>query len=129
MKRLEIIKLDNLDNLTKLLLDELIKLKAIFENEEQSRKDASFFEYVKNETKQLFQLLDEWEKVATHFVTIQKLSLHKQQIEATKDNMRTLILHSYYKDVRKRRYMEIYKSCQFIFQQIIKEFSDERPTN
>lgn len=126
---MEIIKLDNLDNLTKLLLDELIKLKAIFENEEQSRKDASFFEYVKNETKQLFQLLDEWEKVATHFVTIQKLSLHKQQIEATKDNMRTLILHSYYKDVRKRRYMEIYKSCQFIFQQIIKEFSDERPTN
>lgn len=126
MKRIDI---DNLNNLTTQLLDELKILPQIYENNEEPSKDKTFFQYVRNETKVLFDMLDEWEKLAEDFVLQRRSGVHLHQIQATKNNMQTLILHSYYKDVRKRRYMEIYKSCKFIFQQVLKELSNEGSTD
>lgn len=121
--------MEKLGALTKELLNELNELQQIYENGKEPSKDKTFFQHVRNETKVLFDMLDEWEKLAEDFVLQRSSGVHLHQIQATKDNMQTLILHSYYKDVRKRRYMEIYKSCKFIFQQVLKELSNERSTD
>lgn len=118
--------MEKLGALTKELLNELNELQQIYENGKEPSKDKTFFQYVKKETESLYDKLDKWEKFATDLIKRGKLVLHLSQIEATKDNMTALIMHSYYKDVRKRRYMDIYKSCQFIFQQLLKELTNER---
>ena len=81
MKRIDI---DNLNNLTTQLLDELKILPQIYENNEEPSKDKTFFQYVRNETKVLFDMLDEWEKLAEDFVLQRSSGVHLHQIQATR---------------------------------------------
>lgn len=110
-----------IDGITEQLIHVLDNLKAKFDEGKKTPKDDTYFFYVKKETDPIFDLLDEWEKTAIELIKQNKLLLHEQQIVATKDNMKALLLHSYYFDVRKRRYMEIYKSIHYIFKQMVKE--------
>ena len=78
---------------------------------------------MKQEVDPVLDLLDEWEQGSLKLIDNGATSLHPQQIDSTRENMRTLLLHSYYKDVRKRRFMEMYKSCYYIFKQLKKELA------
>src|SRR5690625_1001661 len=118
--------MDNLQILTEQLLNHLSVLKEKFENNEPPSSNRSFFLFVKEETTSVFQLLEKWEKITLETIQNQNSSLHPQQITSTKENMEALLLHSYYIDVRKRRYMEMNKSCRYIFNQLIKELEDEK---
>lgn len=106
---------------TEQLMHQLNELKNTYEEGKEPAKDRAFFLYVKQETEPIFHLLDEWEALAIDLINKQQISIHEQQIHATKDNMKRLMMHSYYADVRKRRYMDIYKSCKYIFNQLLKE--------
>lgn len=113
--------MDELIVLTKQLKSTLEDLIVIFNNEEQPRKDKHFFAYIQSETKDIFDQLDMWEELAINEANAGNIRLREEQIVTTRDNITALVFHSYYKDVRKRRYMEINKSCHFILQQILKE--------
>lgn len=108
---------------TKQLSKYLDQLRQIFlENEPPEHfSDRAFFTKMKTETTPIYQLLDEWEQLAMASVKNREVPIHPQQIQATKENFELIILHSYYIDIRKRRYMELYQSIQYIFEQILQD--------
>ena len=101
----------------------LEQLKQIFLNNAPPEhiSDRIFFTKMKTETEPIYQLLDKWEQLAMTSVKNREVSIHPQQVQSTKENYELIILHSYYIDVRKRRYMEIYQSIQYISEQILQD--------
>lgn len=99
--------------------------KERFVEGEKPAKERAFFMQVKEETDPIFNILDEWAALAMTLSEVNDIALYPQQIEATKENMQSLLLHSYYKDTRKRRFMEIYKSCYYIFAQLLKGTAED----
>lgn len=107
---------------TEKLLEEVNQCQDRFLSGEKPEKNREFFNAIRKEADETFNLLDGWVKQATVLVEQKEIKvLHLQQIEATKENVESLVLHSYYKDTRKRRFIEIYKSCYYIFAQVLKE--------
>lgn len=107
--------MNKINELTDQLLIALEEGQNRFLNQEKPHTDRAFFNMVKKEADPVFQLLDEWVQEATSQINDRTLDLHPQQIDATKENMESFVLHSFYQDTRKRRFMEIYKSCYYIF--------------
>lgn len=115
----------DLKDITEELLRNLTTLKIQYEKNTapENKKDKAYFEYVKKETTPIFDRLEKWEKEALTMTKERKINVHPQQIASTKENMELLLMHSFYMDVRRKRYMELYKSIRFIFDQIIEELS------
>jgi|SRR5690625_2127450 len=109
---------------TEQLIQLLDTLEETFREEREVERDRNYFHYVKNETNDYFILLDEWEKAALALAEEGRTKVYPEQISTTIENMKTLIMHSYYQDVRKRRYMEIKKSCHYIFILSIEEMNE-----
>ena len=95
---------------TNQLLTNLDELFDVFNDEQEPSKDKAFFHYVERETTPIFETIEEWEELAEQAIRQNKVTLQQAQITSTKDSLKALILHSYYKDVRRRRYMDINKS-------------------
>lgn len=102
---------------TERLKEELILLKERFLTNEkpENKRDYEFFSYVKDKTTPIFLLIDEWEQSANELIQKREISIHPQQVASTKDNFELLLLHSYYIDVKKKRYMELYQAIQYVF--------------
>src|SRR5690625_4504067 len=109
--------------LTKKLKGELASLKRKLESDEgkKNERDRHYFEYVKADSSFLFELIEQWYELTVKFIDHHKSSIYEKQVRATKENFELLILHSYYKDVRKRRYIELNRSCRYVFDQLLKE--------
>lgn len=83
-------------------------------------RDKSFFLMMKEETKAIYELLESWEKDALQVVKEKQINVHPHQIKSTAENMELLILHSYYVDARRKRYMELNHSSHYIFDQLLR---------
>lgn len=96
-----------------------------YENNEkpENRRDMEFFEYVKHETKKPFEQIEQWEQEALKFVKNKDVSVHPQQIESTLENLRLVILHSYYIDARLRRFMNLHQSIKYVLDQLLKDMN------
>nr|WP_302328495.1 DUF1798 family protein [Salirhabdus salicampi] len=90
-------------------------------NEPVDKKDMDVFKKIKEETSPNFSLIEEWEKETNAHV--HKLSVFPNQIQNTRDNMELLLLHSYYIDVKRKRFMELYHSVDFVLKQIRQDIS------
>ncbi|ENH97307.1 hypothetical protein J416_04793 [Gracilibacillus halophilus YIM-C55.5] len=110
----------SLQNQTNELRSSLEKLRQhyITHDKPENKKDPDFFQYVKEETTPLFEHIDQWQKEAEKFVQHREVNVHPQQVEDTAENVKLLLLHSYYIDVRRKRYMELYHSVLYVFQLI-----------
>ena|SRR5690625_2831051 len=108
---------------TKQLKKHLDILKEKFEenNPPKHISDKEFFLNMKEETAPIYELLDNWEEKALAFVKNKHVNVHPHQIISTKENIELILLHSYYIDARKRRYMELNQSSHYIFDQILSE--------
>jgi hypothetical protein len=108
---------------TNLLKNHLIRLKDIFEinNPPENLKDRDYFFKVKEETTPVYQLLDEWEEAALKVVKERKAKIHPQQITSTKENMELVLMHSYYVDTRRKRYMELHNSILYVFDLLLED--------
>ncbi|RLL48238.1 DUF1798 family protein [Oceanobacillus piezotolerans] len=108
-------------NQTEQLLKHLHLLRERFEIETppENLKDRDFFQKVKQETSPIYDLIAAWEEAALIAVKTREVTVHPHQVTSTRENMELLLMHSYYKDVRRRRYMEYYKSIQYIFEQLL----------
>ncbi|WP_244535174.1 DUF1798 family protein [Gracilibacillus kekensis] len=81
----------------------------------ENKRDPEFFAFVKEQTEPIFIKVDKWYEEALVFVKNRDVQVHPQQIESTEENIKLLLLHSYYIDVRKKRYMELYQSVLYVF--------------
>lgn len=114
-----------LKSLTQQLKQHLNKLKERYEEHDppKNRRDKDHFEMVKRETTPIYRLLEEWEEIALRAVKERVVNIHPQQVISTKENMELVLMHSYYIDARRKRYMELNHSIHYIFDQIINELS------
>ena len=106
-------------NETKQLIHALDLLEAEYRSETDVDRSRSYFNKIKPEVDKYLLLVEGWGGYAHQLSEKGLLTIFPQQIDATVDNMRNLIMHSYYKDVRKRRYMEMKQSCYYVFTQSI----------
>lgn len=108
---------------TELLKHHLEQLKEIYEANEppENVSDKHFFLKMKESTGPIYDLLEEWEKQALALVKTRKVNVHPHQITSTRENMELLILHSYYVDARRKRYMELNHSSHYIFDQLLQD--------
>lgn len=104
------------------LKDYLSSLKEVYEQTSppEDRRDKAYFQMVREKTLPIYQLLEKWEELALNVIKEKKISVHPNQIVATKENMELLLMHSYYVDVRKRRYMELHKSVLYVLDQLLR---------
>lgn len=82
-----------------------------------------FFLKMKEETAPIYQLLEQWEEEALRLIKERCMSVHPHQVMSTKENIEMILLHSYYIDVRRKRYMELQQSSQYICDQILRDLS------
>lgn len=87
----------------------------------ENKRDPAFFSFVKTETAPIFELVDSWAKETAHEVKQRHLRIHPQQVASTKENVELLLLHSYYIDVREKRYMNLYNSVCYILDIILED--------
>src|SRR5699024_10108828 len=107
--------MDNCDDLNNQMLQAIEDGRNRFLNNEKPHTDRAFFNRVEEEADQIFELIEQWVDEAFDIVKNHKLNLHPQKINATEENIESFILHNNYHDKRKRKVMEIYKSCYYIF--------------
>ena len=109
------------DNLKQYLDD----LKEIYEKNAppENMNDKEFFNKLKKETAPIYDLLEKWEEKALLFVKNRAVNIHPHQITSTRENMELLILHSYYVDARRKRYMELNHSSHYILDQLLRDIS------
>lgn len=96
---------------------ELLSLKEYYLTHErpENKRDPELFLFVKENTEPVFNMVDKWYEEALSFVKDRSVNVHPQQIESTEENIKLLLLHSYYVDVRRKRYMELYQSVIYVF--------------
>lgn len=112
--------------LTKSLIQYTDQLERAFNDQTIKPENTPlFFEYVREHTEDVFEQLGKWESLLMTYVNNNRPIIAETMIASTKDNMNALIMHSYYKDVRRRRYMEIKRSCIYVFQAVLKEIVNE----
>ncbi|WP_458947114.1 DUF1798 family protein [Oceanobacillus sp. CAU 1775] len=111
----------NVEKQTEQLKKYLIDLKHRFENSAppENRRDPEFFQLVKRETTPVFNLLETWEEITLEQVKLKQVKVHPHQVASTRENMELLLMHSYFFDARKKRYMDLYQSVLYIFDQIL----------
>jgi len=95
----------------------------------ENRKDRNFFLKVKEETAPMYQLLEQWEENALKLVKGRKVNVHPQQVTSTKENMELMLMHSYYMDVKEKRFMELHNSIIYIFDQLLREIERNQPAS
>lgn len=113
----------NVTQQTEELKIHLIRLKNRFENTAppENRRDRDFFQVVKKETTPIYEALEQWEEAVLVLVKERRVNVHPQQVTATRENMELILMHSYFMDARRKRYMELYNSVSYVFDQIINE--------
>lgn len=117
----------NVTKQTEELKVHLIRLKNRFENTAppENRRDRVFFQMVKKETAPIYEALERWEEAALVLVKARKVNVHPQQVTATRENMELILMHSYFMDARRKRYMELHNSASYVFDQIINELDEK----
>ncbi|UOQ46460.1 YppE family protein [Halobacillus salinarum] len=87
------------------------------------KKDHEFFERVKSETKPYFEWNQTWREQAEEFVKARDVRVHPNQIKSTHENIEMLILHSYYLDVQRKRYKELFQSAHYVLDMILADLN------
>jgi hypothetical protein len=81
------------------------------------KKDREAFENIREITQPIFKVIDTWEELT--LATIHELPVMPNQVQNTKDNMELLLLHSFYHDVKRKRFMELYHSIDYVLKQMM----------
>ncbi|WP_277677955.1 DUF1798 family protein [Gracilibacillus dipsosauri] len=112
---------DHINTLEEILSD--LKEHYLANEKPENKRDPEFFQYVKEQTNPVFKEIEQWYQKAKAFVQNRSVSVHPQQIESTAENLRLLLLHSYYMDARKKRYMELFQSVTYVFDMLKRDLS------
>lgn len=110
---------------TKLFKDHADKLKERYEENKppENKKDREFFLMVKEYTAPIYKLLEEWEEETLAVVKERKVNVHPHQVTSTRENMELLIMHSFYIDAKRKRYMELNHSVHYVLDQLLSDLN------
>ncbi|MBP2078293.1 DUF1798 family protein [Oceanobacillus polygoni] len=110
---------------TESLKSHLNQLREKFDHNEApvDSRDRAFFLKVREETLPIYTLLEEWEATALKVVKNREAKVHPHQVASTRENMELLLMHSYYIDARRKRYMELYTSILYVFDLLLEDIS------
>lgn len=100
---------------------EKLKYRFLTSAPPEDRKDRDYFQMVKEETVPVYQLIAQWEEDALSIVKERKANVHPNQVVSTRENMELLLMHSFYMDTRKKRYMELYRSILYVFDLLLED--------
>lgn len=118
--------MQRIKQLTETLILQLDDLHEHFKKRDDiDTNTEQYFSYVKSELNDKFLLLEDWYRLTHEKIKNGQLNVPETMLESTKDNMEQLMLHSYYFDVRIRRYNEIKKSCLYVYHTILDEINDK----
>ena len=111
-------------SLTREMKNDIETWKDRYENAErpEDKRDRAFFSYVKAETAPFFRKIEKWNEQATVFVKNKEVKVHPQQVASTAENLELLLMHSFYLDVKRKRYMELHQSVHYVFDLLLIEF-------
>lgn len=119
------------------LQQDTMQLKQIIEERHQQfvesegsvdKSDRSFFDQVKEETRSMFELNNRWFEKAEVFVKNRHTSVHPNQVQSTHENIEMLILHSYYLDVHRKRFKELYQSVHYVLDMVLDDIKSNKPS-
>ena len=113
----------NLQKNTLTLKKELNQLLEHYQLNEAPKdlRDKEFFQFVKMTTNPTYELLDIWEEEALEQIKKHQLRVHPHQVVSTKENMELLLMHSYYVDVKEKRYMELNYSIHYVLDILLED--------
>src|SRR5690625_219055 len=107
--------------LTKDLISRLDYLQTLFDDKTRDINHSEpYFRFVKEDSQEVFKTLNQWEKLVLDAIDSGSISIPQQLIESTIDNMNAFIMHSYYQDIRRRKYIEMKKSCLYVFHLVLR---------
>lgn len=115
----------NLETQTRQLKQELHYLKGRYEENvpPEDRRDKKFFQMVKEYATPIHTTLEEWEESTLEIVKAREVNIHPQQVTSTRENMELLLMHSFYIDVKRKRYMELNHSAHYVFDQLLNDLN------
>lgn len=87
----------------------------------ENKKDIAFFTNVKSKTAPVYAMLETWETDTLEIVKQRKVNVHPHQITSTRENMELLLMHSYYIDAKRKRYIELNHSVLYVFDQLLRD--------
>ncbi|MDX8046157.1 DUF1798 family protein [Gracilibacillus sp. S3-1-1] len=107
---------------------ELAHLKQYYLTHErpENKRDPEFFSFVKEHTEPVFKKIEIWLEEALQFVKSRSVKVHPQQIQSTEENFKLLLLHSYYVDVKRKRYMELHQSINYVFDLLKNDIANQK---
>ncbi|GGB33154.1 DUF1798 family protein [Virgibacillus dakarensis] len=111
---------------TETLKKYLDQLKEQYEHNDppKDKRDKEFFSYVKETTSPIYKLVEDWEENALTAIKQRKANVHPQQVQSTRENLELLLMHSFYIDVKRKRYMELNHSIHYVLDQLQREITD-----
>ncbi|RWZ60303.1 DUF1798 family protein [Halobacillus fulvus] len=86
-----------------------------------NKSDRDFFQKVKSETSDMFELNNKWRDEAEIFVKDRETSVHPNQVKSTHENIEMIILHSYYLDIHRKRFKELYQSAHYVMDMVLSD--------
>lgn len=113
--------MQHIERLTKQLIESLSVLNEQFEAGKNGLLDEFAFPEVKEKSTPIFNNLEEWSESVRSKVKLRQINFPIQLIDTAKVNMKSLIMHSFYFDIRTRQYKEMYRSIKYTFYEILKE--------
>nr|WP_281350655.1 YppE family protein [Metabacillus lacus] len=86
--------------------------------------ENDFFSVVKPAVEEADSLIDEWKKKTAQWIKeAAPKYIHISQVEAAAENLEQLVLQSYYKDSKQKRFKNQKESIDYFLQSILDELS------
>lgn len=108
-------------NLTKELLDYNDQSVSQFRRIKSEPVDPDFFNVVKPTMDKLEPLITEWGELALKWLsTQQRKTVYPLQVNNTTDNLRITTLQAFYPDTKKKRFLELTSSIEYVLKELLK---------
>ncbi|KAA0550219.1 DUF1798 family protein [Bacillus sp. BGMRC 2118] len=96
------------------------ELMSIYNDTVKKGEPSDFYLVVKPYADEVFELTDRWKEQVVIWIKKEKPKyLHPNQIDSTIENLTTVALQAFYPDTRPKRFKELIRSNEYIFESII----------
>lgn len=86
------------------------------------KTEELFYQDVKPTFELILNKVEIWKPLAEDWVKVNKPKyIHSAQIESTIDNIEQIVLQSFYKDINKQRFHNLYNSVEYVMSSILNE--------
>ncbi|MBM7703315.1 YppE family protein [Metabacillus iocasae] len=89
-------------------------------NVHETEAEADFYNEVKPYVDAFFKELDRWEEATKKWIQQAKPQyIHVNQITSTTENLHNVVLQSFYKETREKRFKQMYQANKYVLESIL----------